>query len=152
MLYKKLITTAPNIMPIIIIFVVFSLIFLINELTKTIQPLSNIERGGMMGFRLYETSRKIVDDISDDCEHVEIKELQQGSMASKFSITHHSYIFQTFECVKERFHDIMEYNFYKFNQKGVVQIIGNEFTVWASQNIFHTAPVTLNLAQNMMLR
>ncbi|KAL9878361.1 ATP-binding cassette sub-family A member 17 isoform 2-T2 [Glossina fuscipes fuscipes] len=152
MLYKKWISTAPNIMPIIIIFVAIVVILLINELTKSVQPISNIERGGMMGFRLYEPTRKIVDNISTDCEHVEIRDLQQGSMTSKFSITHHSYIFKTFRCAKERFHDIMEYSSYKFNQKGAVQIIGNEFTVWASQNIFHTAPVTLNLAQNMMLR
>uniref|UniRef100_A0A1A9X397 ABC transporter domain-containing protein n=1 Tax=Glossina brevipalpis TaxID=37001 RepID=A0A1A9X397_9MUSC len=88
---------------------IFSVILLINELTKSIQPISNIERGGMLGFRLQEPNRKLINDLDKDCKYLEIKDLQQGSIASKYSITHHSYIFQTFGCGNEPFVEDTEY-------------------------------------------
>lgn len=142
---------APNLIPIVMIFVVFLLILLINEMTKRI-PKSDAQNTGVeLGFRRNETTRSLLNNYKN-CNYVQVNEIEPVEYVSKTVSKNRYFIFKKLFCGKESYENVTRRDPGIYDKLGAVEMgTDNTMTIWVNERIFHTAAIALNLAHNLIL-
>lgn len=153
MLYKKMIHQAPNIIPIIMIFAVFLLIVLINEMTKRIHVPSTVNDGIHLGLPQNASSRGLLDQFGN-CSFVEIVETLPAQQQTKLNNKPKYFLFKQFECGQKSYQQNILHDPGIYDKLGAVEFKkqGRLMILWINERIFHTAVLSLNLAHNLILR
>lgn len=153
MLYKKMIYQAPNIIPFIMIFVVFLLILLINELTKRINCPSSINEGIQLGIPINSTTRDVLKNFQE-CSYVEITETKSAKYRTKLNNKPIYFLFKRFDCGHHSYKEDISQETGIYDKLGAVEILegGKQMILWINERIFHTAALSLNLAHNIILK
>ncbi|XP_061396881.1 phospholipid-transporting ATPase ABCA3-like [Musca vetustissima] len=153
MLYKKMIHQAPNIIPIIMIFVVFLLILLINEMTKLLRIPSTQNEGIHLGLPRNATERDFLSQF-DNCSFVEVAEIQTADYQLKLNNKPKYFLFKRFECGQGPYQEDLLSDTGIYDKFGAVEYQGpsrQDMVLWINEKIFHTAAISLNLAHNLIL-
>ncbi|XP_073834892.1 phospholipid-transporting ATPase ABCA3 isoform X2 [Musca autumnalis] len=153
MLYKKMIHQAPNIIPIIMIFVVFLLILLINKMTNLIHIPSTQNEGIHLGLPRNATTRGFIDNFQN-CSFIEVTDVRSAEYQLKLNNKPKYFLFKQFECGQGAYredvlHDIGVYD--KFAAVEYQEDKSGDMILWINEKIFHSAALSLNLAHNLIL-
>ncbi|SPP78075.1 ABC transporter A family member 2 [Drosophila guanche] len=150
MFYKKMIHSAPNIWPIIMIFTSFILIAVIAKMSVMLDVPKVRSNVIQIGF----TAAADVNNMPDikGCGYVDIHSLtkthhykRQGNMMSSFTKN-------SFKCEKGRYRDDLK-KVNELKSLGAVEQDGDQImNGYITQDIFHSAPMMLNLLHNEMLK
>uniref|UniRef100_A0A1I8MJ80 ABC transporter domain-containing protein n=1 Tax=Musca domestica TaxID=7370 RepID=A0A1I8MJ80_MUSDO len=153
LLYKKMIHQAPNLIPIIMIFVVFLLILLINAMTNTIRVPSTQNEGINLGLRRNASKRGQLDNFRRNCSFIEVAGVQTAEYQLKLNNKPKYFLFENFECGRVSYQEDVKNDVGIYDKFGAVewQEHGKQMIVWINEKIFHTAALSLNLAHNVIL-
>ncbi|KAH8273383.1 hypothetical protein KR018_002046 [Drosophila ironensis] len=142
MFYKKMIHTAPNVWPVIMIFTSFILIVIIARLSVMLNLSKDRMNEMPLGFDEKSTGFDAIPDLSD-CGYIEIEKLLKNEL---------TFTEDSFACREGKYRSDLK-------KKDVLKSIGaveadgsQEMNGFITQDIFHSAPVTLNLLHNIILK
>lgn len=151
MFYKKMIHTAPNVWPIIMIITSFILIAIIARLSVML----NVPKERMNEIKLaYDDERvESIDNIPNlgECGYINIQSVSKNMNRLMES---HSKVFDkdSLVCEKGNYRDDLKKKA-GLTSIGAVEADGEQnINGYISQDIFHSAPVMLNLLHNIILK
>ncbi|XP_037724735.1 ATP-binding cassette sub-family A member 2 [Drosophila subpulchrella] len=150
MFYKKMIHTAPNVWPIIMIFTSFVLIAIIARLSVLLDMPKVRQNTIHIGFMEAADVSKTIPNLKK-CGYIDIKPTVKG--AKKLPIeTSRTFNAKSFACEKGSYrNDLKKKN--EMRSYGAVEADGEqELNGYISQDFFHSAPMMLNLLHNIILR
>ncbi|KAH8344779.1 hypothetical protein KR067_006857 [Drosophila pandora] len=151
MFYKKMIHTAPNVWPIIMIITSFILIAIIARLSVML----NVPKERMNEIKLAYDDDKVetIDNIPNlgDCGYINIQSVSKNKNKLQES---HSKVFDkdSLVCEKGNYRNDLKKKD-GLTSMGAVEADGEQdINGYISQDIFHSAPVMLNLLHNIILK
>ncbi|XP_030386748.1 ATP-binding cassette sub-family A member 3 [Scaptodrosophila lebanonensis] len=151
MFYKKMIHTAPNVWPIIMIFTSFLLIVIIARLAIVLDVPNVRSNTIKIGFT---SAEETVDNIPNlnDCGYIDIRSMTKTLSFKKSNAVSRTFEKDSFVCEKGSYRDNLK-DAHKANSLGAVEPSGDQkLNGYISQDTFHSAPMTLNLLHNIILR
>lgn len=150
MFYKKMIYSAPNVWPIILIIASFILIAIIARLSVLLDMPKVRENTIPIGFQNIADLSALPD--INDCGYIDIRKaakVKSHSRKSHFSWAFHK---DSFVCAKGSYRDQLK-NKRKLQSMGAVETDGDHaINGYITNNIFHSAPMTLNLLHNIIIK
>lgn len=154
-LYKKVINLRQLFIPCVTILFVVTVVLILYELTKRLHPVSSIDKGMIFGLQLEGDSRKMInDEWNKECSFLEITEVNVADSANIEMDAPIYYTYKTFNC----FHDISYFEYLEgairsSTRLGAIELLEeNNLQVWINEHVYHSAPLLINLAENMILR
>lgn len=154
-LYKKVINLGQLYIPCVTIIFVITVVLILYELTKRLHPVSSIDKGMIFGLQLEGDSRKIVnDEWNNECSFIEITEVNVADSANIKKNAPIYYTFKSFNC----FHDISYFEYlesalHSHTKLGAIELLDeSNLQVWINEHVYHSAPLMINLAENIILR
>ncbi|EDV47605.2 ATP-binding cassette sub-family A member 3 [Drosophila erecta] len=150
MFYKKMINTAPNVWPIIMIFTSFILVAIIARLSVLLDMPKERQNSIHIGFKDQEDVIKNMPRLQD-CGYIDIRSAVKANKKRSVDVSR-TFNDQSFVCEKGSYrNDLKKKN--ELSSFGAVEADGDQhLNGYISQDIFHSAPMMLNLLQNVMLR
>lgn len=153
MLYKKMIHQTLNIVPVIMTFGLLFLILLTNHLFSLVKIPKTMENGIHLGISKEETSADKFEELKD-CNYIQIDGVDEEKLSTRKA--HLQYLFYgNLKCGNISYTDYIRANRMDAVTKlGAVEIKtpNKNFSIWINDYTFHTAPMVLNLAHNIILR
>ncbi|EDW27106.1 GL16574 [Drosophila persimilis] len=152
MLYKKMIHTAPNVWPIIMIFTSFILIAIIAKLSVMLDVPEERSNVIEIGFGSGSEMKNIPDITA--CGYVDIQSLTKAHHYKRQGGGHmmSSFTADSFSCEKGSYRD----NLKKMNELkslGAIEQAGDQtMNGYITQDVFHSAAMMLNLLHNAILK
>ncbi|XP_002133848.2 ATP-binding cassette sub-family A member 2 [Drosophila pseudoobscura] len=152
MLYKKMIHTAPNVWPIIMIFTSFILIAIIAKLSVMLDVPEERSNVIEIGFGSGSEMKNIPDVTA--CGYVDIQSLTKAHHYKRQGGGHmmSSFTAGSFSCEKGSYRD----NLKKMNELkslGAIEQAGDQImNGYITQDVFHSAAMMLNLMHNAILK
>ncbi|XP_017056334.1 phospholipid-transporting ATPase ABCA3 [Drosophila ficusphila] len=150
MFYKKMIHTAPNVWPIIMIFTSFVLIAIIARLSVLLDMPKERENSINIGFIKAGDVAKTIPNLKD-CGYIDIRSAVKGPSKREANI-HRTFDKTSFACEKGSYRNDLRKKS-ELRNYGAVEADGEQdLNGYISQDIFHSAPMMLNLLHNVLLR
>ncbi|XP_068154604.1 phospholipid-transporting ATPase ABCA3 [Drosophila tropicalis] len=151
MCYKKMVHTAPNVWPVIMIFTSFILIVIIARLCVVLD-VPNIRNNTIhIGFR---GNINFMDNIPNlnDCGYVDIQSLATTPTYQKVNAISRIFEANSFVCMNGSYRENLKRNAV-FASFGAVESDGEQgLDGYISQDTFHSAPMMLNLLHNILIK
>lgn len=154
-LYKKIVSLSQLNIPCITIGFVVLVVLILYELTKRLHPVSSIDKGMIFGLQMEGDSRALIHrEWRNECSFIEVNEVNVADSANIKKDAPIYYTFKKFNC----FHDIsyleyLESDFVSKARLGAVELLDqNNFQVWINEYVYHSAPLMVNLAENLIIR
>ncbi|XP_043660615.1 phospholipid-transporting ATPase ABCA3 [Drosophila teissieri] len=150
MFYKKMIHTAPNVWPIIMIFTSFVLIAIIARLSVVLDMPKVRQNSIHIGFNDPEDVEKYMPNLKD-CGYIDIQTAVKVNEKNSVDVSR-TFDDDSFVCKKGSYrNDLRKKN--ELSSFGAVEADGDEYlNGYITQDIFHSAPMMLNLLHNVILR
>ncbi|KAH8416825.1 hypothetical protein KR222_006445 [Zaprionus bogoriensis] len=151
MFYKKMVHSAPNLWPIIMVFASCVLIVIITRLGVVLDLPTMRKNSIPLGFKGAEEYIKDIPDVQE-CGYIDIRSVAETPIYKKSSTISRKFESQSFVCVKSRYKDDLN-NMNVLQSLGAVEMEGEQdIRGYISQDTFHSAPMLLNLLHNIILR
>ncbi|EDW00475.1 GH12891 [Drosophila grimshawi] len=151
MLYKKMIHSAPNVWPVIMIFVSLILVVIITRLAMVLDVNDVHKHNIHLGFKGTTDELKNIPDINE-CGYIDIKSLTKIPTYKKANDISRTFEPDSFDCKKGKYADDL-INKDVLTSLGAVQHNGDQSLYgYISQDTFHSAPMMLNLLHNIILQ
>ncbi|KAH8409300.1 hypothetical protein KR009_012306 [Drosophila setifemur] len=148
MFYKKMIHTAPNVWPIIMIITSIVLIAIIARLSVLLDVPVSRTNAIPLGIRNEEEVISSIPNLKK-CGYINIKTHKKSAVKKAISNTFNK---DSFACKKGSYLKALRHRT-ELRNLGAVEADGNhELKGYISQDIFHSAPMVLNLLHNVMLK
>ncbi|XP_017124914.1 phospholipid-transporting ATPase ABCA3 [Drosophila elegans] len=149
MFYKKMIHTAPNVWPIIMIFTSFVLIAIIARLSVLLDMPNMRQNSIHIGFMEPVDVSKIPN--LKDCGYIDIRADKTVVKKKRIDVSR-TFDDKTFACEKGTYRNDLKQKS-ELKSFGAVEADGEQnLNGYISQDIFHSAPMVLNLLHNIILR
>ncbi|KAH8252511.1 hypothetical protein KR032_000293 [Drosophila birchii] len=154
MFYKKLINSAPNVWPIIMIFATFVVIAVVARITVALGMSKNRENSIRIG--IHDPAVLSAIPYIKDCGYIDIistTTFNDPSEGDNHIGNGRGLTSDSFACEKGSYRDHL-ITLDELESKGAVELAdgGNELNGFISADVFHSAPMVLNLIHNIMLQ
>ncbi|XP_037900439.1 ATP-binding cassette sub-family A member 3 [Glossina fuscipes] len=153
MIYKKMIHQTLNILPVIMTFGLLFLILLTNHLFSLVKIPTTMENGIHLGISMEEISANKFKELTD-CSYIVIDGVNEEKLLATKS--HLQYLFyENLTCGNMSYTDYIRTDrAAAISKLGAVELKtpNKNFSIWINDLTFHTAPMVLNLAHNIILR
>lgn len=147
LLYKKLLYQAPNVVPLIIMFLALLLILIVHEMSQYDASYARIEMGfsPQHGMEILRSR--------NDCKYLEISDLDNSNILT-FTWTTQKWLISDLKCGNSTYREALLSAMSTYNSFGAIEKDGQEshINLWINERIFHSAALTLNLAHNIILK
>ncbi|KAM8720001.1 hypothetical protein ACLKA7_006114 [Drosophila subpalustris] len=151
MFYKKMIHSAPNVWPIIMIFACLILIVLITRLALVLNVPKMRTNVIPLGFKGATKYLKDIPNIKD-CGYIDITSLAKKPAYRKSTRAERVFDSHSFTCNKGNYRDFLRSKS-ELQSLGAIEMTNDQnIHGYISQDTFHSAPITLNLLHNAILR
>ncbi|KAH8261712.1 hypothetical protein KR044_002736, partial [Drosophila immigrans] len=151
MFYKKMIHSAPNVWPIFMIFACLILIVAVTRLAFLLDVPAMRTNVIRLGFKGATQHLKKIPNIRE-CGYIGIKSLAKVPTYRKLVGPSKVFEANSFECAKGNYRDYLKQKS-ELHSLGAIEMDGEQNVHgYISQDTFHSAPMTLNLLHNIMLR
>ncbi|KAH8390010.1 ABC transporter A family member 1 [Drosophila serrata] len=154
MFYKRMINSAPNVWPVIMIIATFVLIAMIARITVLIGTGKSRANSIRIGFQ----DPSVISSIPDvkGCGYIDIKSTTTYSTASEEEnrvAVARIFTTNSFTCEKGSYRDDL-IRMHELKSKGAVELLedGSQINGFITTDIFHSAPMVLNLVHNIILK
>ncbi|ALC48534.1 CG1801, partial [Drosophila busckii] len=151
MFYKKMIHSAPNIWPVIMIFTCFILIVIIARLAIVLD-VPNVRKNTIeLGFKSSPEYMKNIPDITE-CGYIGIKSMGKTASYKRTNTITRTFRANSFVCASGNYRDDLT-KLEELTSLGAVERLEKQIiNGYISTDTFHTAPMMLNLLHNIILQ
>ncbi|EDW65658.1 phospholipid-transporting ATPase ABCA3 [Drosophila virilis] len=151
MFYKKMIHSAPNVWPVIMIFTCFILIVIITRLAMVLDVPNARSNTIPIGFKGEEQYLKNIPDIRE-CGYIDIRSLAKIPTYKKANAISRTFDANSFACEKGKYRDDLAKKGKQTSLGAVEQNGEQDINGYISQDTFHSAPMMLNLLHNIIIQ
>ncbi|XP_030245571.1 ATP-binding cassette sub-family A member 3 [Drosophila navojoa] len=151
MFYKKMIHTAPNVWPVVMIFSCFFLIVVITRLAIVLN-VPNVRKNSIpIGFLGSEEFLKTIPNINN-CGYIEIKTVTNVPTYRKANGLSRTFDANSFSCEQGQYRHTLAKKVELTSLGAVEQGGQQDISGYISQDTFHSAPMLLNLLHNIIIQ
>ncbi|KAH8387874.1 hypothetical protein KR093_009983, partial [Drosophila rubida] len=151
MFYKKMIHSAPNVWPIVMIFACLILIVIVTRFILVLEVPKQRTNVIPLGFKGVTKYLEKIPNIKE-CGYIDITSLAKRPSYRKVIAPSKVFGPKSFDCAKGSYRDYLKQKS-ELHSLGAIQLEGAQHIHgYISQDTFHSAPMTLNLLHNIILR